>query len=221
MAVEEFNIQGSDHLSTPVGLIADSHGNADILLQAIDALAENNICNLVHLGDFFDSVYNENLMDVMRVLQRHRILAVKGNNDYQVEKMLDNGAPGKSAGMRDSCLAFLKETPLLYKIGKACFSHSVPYDSIRSFYDPIDTGSTERAAEIFENTNSQVFFCGHSHRPILFRNKSGETTREEIVPGRRIGIKPGERYIFIVGSAENGECGIYEPTQSYYERITF
>ncbi len=218
---EEADIQGSDPLSTPVGLIADSHGNASVLLKAIKALAENMASSLVHLGDFFDSVYNENLMEVMMLLQRYHVLAVKGNNDYQVEKMLDNSVPGNSDGQGDSCLAFLKKTPLLYKAGNATFSHSMPYGSIRSFYEPIDTGSTERAEEIFENTNGHVFFCGHSHRPVLFRYKSGKTTREEIVSGGRIAIKSGERYIFIVGSAENGECGIYEPTQSYYERITF
>ncbi|MFO8112989.1 MAG: metallophosphoesterase family protein [Desulfosalsimonadaceae bacterium] len=202
-------------------MIADSHGSALSLVKAIDALAGRNAEELIHLGDFFDSIYTRNISEVLSLLQENRIRTVKGNNDYQVEKMLDSGALHHSENPKDSCLAFLKETPLLYGCGNACFSHSMPFDTIRSFYEPIDIGTTDRAAEVFKNTSCQILYCGHSHRPVFFRYSRGKVSREKVAAGERIGIHPRERFIFIVGSAENGECGLYNTVESFYERIVF
>ncbi len=209
------------HLSSRVGLIADSHGSAASLAKAVDALAGRNIREFIHLGDFFDSIYTKNTSEVLSILQKNRIRTVKGNNDYQVEKMIDSGILHNFGSQKDSCLAFLKQTPLLYVNGNACFSHSMPFDSIRSFYEPIDIGTTERAAEVFQNTSHHVLFCGHSHKPVFFRYSRGKVSREPIAACNRVGIHPGKRYIFIVGSAENGECGFYNTLECFYERIVF
>jgi predicted phosphodiesterase len=204
-----------------IGLIADTHGSISALSRAIQTLSVKKVTELIHLGDFFDSVYNKNIDEVLSVLQKYNVRAVKGNNDYQVEKMIENGFFDKSPDRNGSCLAFLKKTPILYKIGNTCFSHSMPYDSMRSFYEPIDTGTTEKALEIFQNTSYHTFFCGHSHNPVCFRYNSGKVMREAIHPGRPIHLSGDERYIFIVGSAESGECGFYDMSESSYERITF
>jgi len=215
------NTVNSQNSSAGTGLIADTHGNVLSLSMAIDALVRKNVREMVHLGDFFDSVYLKNINEIRLMLQKHRVRVVKGNNDFQVEKMLDRGYNRRLCDWEEACRLFLKKTPIYYTDGNVCFSHSMPYNSIRSFYDPIDTGTTEQAAAIFENSPNHIFFCGHSHDPILFRCKRGKVTREKIDSGRRIGISSHERYIFIVGSAERGECGLYNKAQSFYERITF
>ncbi len=206
---------------TGTGLIADTHGRVSALSKAIEALALKNIYNLIHLGDFFDSAYREKLSEVLLILQNHQILAVKGNNDYQVEKMLERDYGYEFRHQKETCLAFLKKTPIFYVSDNTCFSHSMPYHSIRSFYEPIDTGTTEKASDLFEKTLHHVLFCGHSHRPVFFRYAAGKVTREEIFPGQKVSINLHERYIFIVGSAENGDCGLYNKEQSFYERIVF
>ncbi len=190
-------------------------------MKAIDALAGRNVGEFIHLGDFFDSIYTKKVSEVLSILRKNRIRTVKGNNDYQVEKMLESGALHNFENPKDACLAFLKETPLLYVNGNACFSHSMPFDTIRSFYEPIDIGTTERAAEIFKKTSCHVLFCGHSHRPVFFRYRRGRVIRKQVAAGDRVRINPQERFIFIVGSAENGECGLYNTVESFYERIVF
>lgn len=215
------NTGNSLNYGAGTGLIADTHGNVLSLSMAIDALVRKNVREMVHLGDFFDSVYLKNINEIRLMLQKYRVRVVKGNNDFQVEKMLDRGYNKRFCDWEEACRLFLKKIPIYYTDGNACFSHSMPYNTIRSFYDPIDTGTTEQAAAIFENAPNHIFFCGHSHDPILFRYKRGKVTREKIDSGRRIGISSHERYIFIVGSAERGECGLYNKAQSFYERITF
>lgn len=74
---------------TSTGLISDTHGRVSALSKAIETLALKNVSELIHLGDFFDSAYRNKLSEVLLILQNHQMLAVKGNNDYQVEKMLE------------------------------------------------------------------------------------------------------------------------------------
>ncbi len=217
----ECNKRLSEHELSVTGLIADNHGNASALQKAINALAGKNIHHLVHLGDFLDSIYNERINDVILMLQKHSVRVIKGNNDYQVEIMLEDRCGDGFPSRKSSCLAFLQKTPIFHVNGKICYSHSMPYNSIRSFYEPIDNGTTDRAMAIFENTAHHVLFCGHSHKPVFFRYNRGNVTREQIPPGRRVPISSRERYIFIVGAAENGECGLYDRGQSFYEHVTF
>jgi hypothetical protein len=103
--------------------------------------------------------------------------------------------------------------------GKICFSHSLPFNSIRSFYEPVDTGATDRAKQLFSQTLHSIIFCGHSHASILFRLKNGVVTREPIHQNVLIRFHSSERYIVIVGSSENGECGLFDKEQMTYLRI--
>ena len=100
-----------------------------------------------------------------------------------------------------------------------CFTHSLPYDSIRAFYEPVDTGSVERAIDIFRHTPYRIIFCGHSHLPILFRWRSGRVFREEIQTNKKIFLDPSERYIIIVGSVDSREYGFFDWGKMCYERI--
>ena len=201
-----------------VGLIADTHGRAEPLSMAIRELVRRKARNLFHLGDFLDSVYVEEIDEVVQLIQDHDVLPIMGNNDYQVMKTLfesERQYPGKQNGL----LGFLKQIPLRSIAGSICFAHSLPFGDFRSFYEPIDTGTTSKASEIFNKTQYKILFCGHSHESVFFRCDSGVVTRERAAPGQRIEILEHQRYIFIVGSAEKGECGLYNSRQGYYERI--
>ncbi len=202
-----------------IGLIADSHGNLPALQRSTEVLVQKNVDLILHLGDFCDSVYHEELAGIIDLIHRMRIQVVKGNNDYQVEKMLENGYSNFQSEDKRRWLSFLKNVPITFELGSICFAHSLPYNTIRSFYEPVDTGSTDRAIEVFKHTNYQLLFCGHSHVPLLFRYKAGRVTREPMTGRNRVGIESDQRYIFIIGSADDGECGIFDLTESRYERF--
>lgn len=209
----------SAHISR-IGMIADSHGSYSALRRSMDLLINEGADLLVHLGDFCDSVYLDELSEIFNLLQENVFQLVKGNNDYQVEKILENGYSKIHLEEKHHWLSFLKNIPVIWERGDLCFAHSLPYDSIRAFYEPVDTGSTDRAREIFTDTGYRCIFCGHSHLPVHFRYHSGKVTRESMSAGRPFGIIPGQRYIFIIGSAINGECGILDLERSYYKRLT-
>jgi predicted phosphodiesterase len=203
-----------------IGLMADSHGHKTIMSTCINRLQACNVDLIVHLGDFFDSQCFEDAMDILEMIQQNKILLVKGNNDYQFEKSLMNSCPHHiSAIHREQILSFLASIPMKFVANNICFTHSLPFDSIRSFYEPIDTGKTDRAESIFQHTPYHVVFSGHSHSSILFRLRSHQVTRESMKVSKPITLYQNERFIVVVGSADDGECGFFDIFQMQYEKI--
>ena len=240
-----------------IGLIADSHGNLEATAEAIRLLKGRGAGLIVHLGDFCDSIRRDGAAAMIALLEDHGVLAVKGNNDFLVENMLADGRrPETPEGKR--ALAFLKAVPVTRAVEDIRFAHSLPFDSLRSFYTPIDTGDTRRAEQVFAEADFQILFCGHSHLPALFREANGRVTRETMAAGEKIALPTGrqdestekavlpggadavpdqpgaagkreaagrsgqaatQRFIVVVGAAEDGECALYDRGAGAYERL--
>lgn len=214
-----------------IGLIADSHGNLEATQRAIGLLKGLGADMLVHLGDFCDSIRHDRTAAMIGLLEEHDVLTVKGNNDFLVENLLaDTRRSLDPQGQRT--LTFLRSIPVTRTLNGLSFAHSLPFDSLRSFYEPIDTGDTQRAARLFAETDFQLLFCGHSHLPIIFRKSGGRVTREPS-PAREMrvlgaagdGPQTGEdsggsdRFIVVVGAADEGECALYNRDAGGYERL--
>ncbi len=192
-----------------IGLLADSHDRLQELEAAVRLLEGKGAETLVHLGDICDSMRLDLLEDTVRLLQTHRILAVKGNNDFMLENLL-RCRPTEATDRSDRLLTFLAELPMTIVWGELCFSHSLPFEDLRSFYEPIDTGTTAKAEEVFSLTPHRILFCGHSHRSVLFRWNEGTVTREPLSSGTRVSLLPAERYIIVTGSVLEGECAMFD-----------
>jgi predicted phosphodiesterase len=203
---------------TCIGLIADSHGNLEATAEAIRILKGRGAGMLVHLWDFCYSIHHDRAAAMIHLLRENGVLAVKGNNDFSVERMLaDERRRPDPAG--EPVIAYLRRVPFTRTFNGLLFAHSLPYDSLRSFYEPIDTGNTQRAARLFRETDFQLLFCGHSHLPILFRMAGGSVTREQVPLGEKLFQDAGDRLIVIVGAADEGECALYDGEARTYERI--
>lgn len=203
-----------------IGLLADSHGNLRSIAKGVDRLNEFGVEAFIHLGDVFDSVENDNLYEIWETVIQHKFLTVKGNNDFQVENRLSNGYDFDiSLLKKNKILSFIQNMPMRLVDNDICYTHSLPFDSIRSFYEPVDTGDTDRAAQLFAETSYKILFCGHSHSSVLFRCAAGQVTREPIYSEETVFFSSSERYIVIVGSSDNGECGVFDKGRGTYQRV--
>jgi len=202
-----------------IGIIADSHGNREATAKTIRLLKGRGVDLLVHLGDFCDSVRHDRTAAMIDLLRENDVLAVKGNNDFLVEKMLaDERRPVAAEGKK--MLSFLRDVPVVRALGDIRLAHSLPFDTLRAFYEPIDRGNTLRAEELFNEADFRILFCGHSHLPILFRKENGRVTREAIPAGLPVILQRTGRYIFIAGAATDGECALYDGEAGTYERLS-
>jgi len=201
-----------------IGLIADSHGDLEATRQAIGLLKRRGASLLIHLGDFCDSVRHERSAAMISLLREQGIPAVKGNNDFAVENRLAGSRrPLDADGI--GMLAYLRDLPLVRVREAIRFAHSLPFDTFRAFYEPIDTGGTDRAKRVFDQTDCSILFCGHSHRPVRFRYAGGRVTRMPVEPGRPEVLEGAARHIVVVGAVSDGECALYDEVARSCERL--
>lgn len=204
-----------------LGLLSDSHGNLKATEQAINILNQNDCEIIIHLGDFCDTNRREHLEDLLHLFQEKKVSVVKGNNDYLIELALQN-ATGKEYSDPLWMYDYLKNVPMNLIMDDICFAHSFPFDYLRSFYEPIDVGSTERASLLFGQMSYRILFCGHSHTPIYFcLNTLGAVVRKETPLDKKILLQSSSRFIFVVGAAAEGECAVFDMDTLTYERIKF
>lgn len=202
-----------------LGILSDSHGNTEATGRAAAALLERGVHRLIHLGDLCESMEGRLPEDLLALVRRHDVTVVKGNNDLAVERLLEE-KPAR--GVREeAALRLLKSLPLRVAIGDFLFAHSLPDGTVRSVYEPIDDGGTERAAHVFAGTSFLALFCGHSHNPVLFRLRKAAVIREPVPVATELTLAPGERYIFIAGSVTGGECALADTERRTYRRIRF
>ncbi|MDD5711941.1 MAG: metallophosphoesterase family protein, partial [Smithellaceae bacterium] len=174
---------------------------------------------LIHLGDFCDTNRRGQLEDIVSLFAEKGVQTVKGNNDYLIE--LSAAHSVKTGDLSQGPLyRFLKDVPMKIEFEDVCFAHSFPFDYLRAFYEPIDVGSAERAAFLFQQMPYRILFCGHSHMPVYFRLSIPDgVLRKLTAPGEHLLVEKASRYIFVVGSADEGECAVFDLQSSIYERI--
>jgi len=203
-----------------IGLMADSHGNVPATIAGIHCLQNNGVAQIYHLGDLFDSLLDNDFMTILQAVCNNDVLCVKGNNDYQVEQAIAHGMTGKLSAAERALLAeYLHDMPMIREFRNICMAHSLPYNSIRAFYEPIDDGGILIAKRIFRDTNYSLILCGHSHQSVLFRYRDNAVSREVLTEKYLVPFSPKERYILIVGSVDNGECGLLDFDQNTYLRL--
>ena len=199
--------------------MADSHSDLKSLESAIQALQDRGADSLVHLGDICDSLRLDLLEASIQLIRRHGLLAVKGNNDFLLENLILGQPPEMASGSED-LLAFLRELPMTIVWEDLCFAHSLPFDFLRAFYEPIDVGSIQRAEEVFRLTPHRILFCGHSHQPVLFHCSADKVSRDPVPAGRPVELNPDDRYILVTGAAAEGECALFDAEAWSLERIS-
>lgn len=121
-----------------IGLIADSHGDFERTELAARALLAAGAQRLIHLGDFCDTLQESSWVTIMQVLQRHRMLTVKGNNDFQVETLLNERRPGQNQAEAE-LRAYLKSLQTTIVMEGLCFAHSCPMTPSGHFMNPLMT----------------------------------------------------------------------------------
>ena len=92
----------------PIGIIADSHGKNELLLQAILMLKDMDVQTIFHLGDICDSLAPLALEDAVPMLKEHGVRTVMGNNEYAI---MVNHRGSHANSLSPEVLSFLSGLP--------------------------------------------------------------------------------------------------------------
>ena len=102
-------------IATPLGIMADSHGNNEFLLEAILTLKGLGADRLIHLGDICDSRAPIGLIrQALDILSRHGVQAVRGNNECV---LLHNAQSSRHKDDRAEIIPLLEALPYTIRMG--------------------------------------------------------------------------------------------------------
>ena len=196
-----------DRLSaTRIGIMADSHGDADRISTAADFFRTCGCTLSVHLGDICDTNRPQTAEDCLNRLIAHHIAAIRGNNDHT---LLLN----RSALIRPDAMAILREMPLTRQIGSALLTHSLPFASTMGPRCMSEDMSSAHIRQFFRIFPYRQLFRGHSHQPEIVRPGKTSLQREKIIPDRCYPLPSGQAAVVTCGALSEGRGMIWDRQQ--------
>ena len=190
----------------PIGIMADSHGNNELLLRAIATLKSMGAGSLIHLGDMCDSLSPHLIEETLAIMKKHGVEGVWGNNECTMIQDCrtahhENGSP--------DVIGLLDELPYTIRSGSLLFTHSIPMDH------PV---ATKRPISEFMNLVMRdgdipfsLLFRGHFHKPSILEIGEGSVKKIPAATGREIPLERNGQYVITVGAIENASCALFLP----------
>jgi len=145
-----------------IGIMADSHGNPEMIATALAYFKARGCDCVVHLGDICDSVAYQQADRCVELLREQNVQCVKGNNDHAI---VHNGMARHKGGVSRETLVYLEALPLEIETAAALFVHSRPFADLLGM--AAMTGDIDQAvADRFKrHYPGKILFRGHSHTP--------------------------------------------------------
>lgn len=148
-----------------IGLISDIHGNFEALKAVLAELDRLGIAEIYCAGDTVG--YYPQINECCRELRQRGIPSTMGNHDWYMagggfcprSKSVNDCLLYQRGIIEDENLAWLRQLPLIIRVGRMQVLHG-------GWCDPIDE-YLEPSAEYFERIAGEVFVSGHTHIQML------------------------------------------------------
>ncbi|MCP3951183.1 MAG: metallophosphoesterase family protein [Desulfobacterales bacterium] len=191
-----------------IGIMADSHGNADAIRTAIDFFQKEGCRRIVHLGDICDSVACDSADTCVGLLKKHAVLAVKGNNDHAVVK---NRAVRHAGCVSSETAAYLAALPLQLELSEALFVHSRPFADTLGLSAMTGDIEKDAAARFLACYPGKILFRGHGHSPRVTGLNHARYTTVDPASGESLQLDGKQAWIVTCGALYKGLCMIWTP----------
>jgi predicted phosphodiesterase len=195
-------------VSETIGIMADSHGDADAISAAIRFFQKSGCRHMIHLGDICDSVACDRADECVALLRTHAVLAVKGNNDHAVVKNRTLRQDGRLSG---ETMAYLASLPLQVEMFGALFVHSRPFADtlgLAAMTGDIGKAETDRFLEQYPGGR---LFRGHGHSPLAVRLPDTRHPAVCPAPGDRLRLDGRQGWVVTCGALYKGLCMTWAP----------
>jgi len=203
-----YGLRMSMKMHDPIGIIADSHGRNELLLEAILMLKGMDVQSIFHLGDICDSLAPLALEDAVAMLKEHGVRSVMGNNEYAI---MVNHRGSHADSLSPEVLSFLSGLPYTITIEDFCFAHSAPFDwpaatswPITDNHPFIDLGSL---------VPYKILFRGHSHTPSIIEIDGPGINKIPAGAGMEKKLLRDRRYVITVGAVEKASLALFLPDE--------
>jgi predicted phosphodiesterase len=197
-----------------IGIMADSHGQPDKIVAALEFFSERGCRRLFHLGDICDSGHPETAEACVRPLQEYGVMAIKGNNDHQIDVNY-TGQP--QSLIPCDILDFIRNLPLVRHCQHSVFTHSLPFDRELGLSSMIGMMGKVEMNRFFSTDPQGILFRGHSHKPEVFRKQDKKIISRTLRIGQRFNLSNRLPCVVICGALTRELCLIWEPFENTIE----
>jgi len=201
-----------------IGIMADSHGNSEAILTALDAFKGLNCRRIYHLGDVCDSTRPETAEACLRPLQGQRVITIKGNNDHAI---VANHIGRTDAPIAPQILEYIQNLPLVQGYHDAIFTHSLPFADSLGLACMIGTMSEKEAHRSFMEFPHHVIFRGHSHMPEIMQPRGRRIESRTPPVGVKYTLTGRLPCVITCGALTRGLYMIWNPEENYIESLSF
>jgi putative phosphoesterase len=202
-----------------LAIISDIHANLEALEACLKKIEELKAARVICLGDLVDYCAQPN--ECVELVRKYSDVTVLGNHDeaqyhYDLVSGFSEQAMISSIHTRSvinpEYIEYSRSLPYTYDENDILFVHGSPYDP-EGYHYVLTEGRAQMNFSVFDQ---KICFIGHSHIPVIFREKGGEVTAVE--PDNVI---PDGRYIINVGSIGQPRDGNPKASFGFFDTETF
>ena len=201
-----------------IGIMADSHGQADTIQEALGVFAKASCRFIYHLGDICDSTHPETANACMRLLQNRCVKTIKGNNDQAI---LANHIGREKSPVSQDVLRAFKKLDLVKYYQNAMFIHSLPFVQELGLSSMIGTMGPQEIGRFFREFSGHILFRGHSHSPEIAWLQRQQVKVQSLAAGVQFNLSERIPCVVTCGALTRGLCMIWNPEDNVIECISF
>ena len=201
-----------------IGIMADSHGQVDTIRDALAVFASAGCGSIYHLGDACDSNLPETANTCMRLLQDHRVITIKGNNDHAI---IASHMGREISPVSQTVLRSIQDLDLVKNYGNAIFIHSLPFARELGLASMIGTMGPKEIRRFFKEFPGQILFRGHSHSPEIAWLQGLQVKVKSLSSGVQLNLSDRIPCVVTCGALTRGLCMIWDPEENDIESISF
>ncbi len=206
-----------------IAVFSDVHSCYSKMAAVFEDMEKYKIDQYICLGDIIG--YGDQPEETINLLMEKNVISVRGNHELAMfnrkylelfpkvikQPLLDNIAVISTQSIR-----YLENTPDYLKLNNCHFVHGTPPDKLTTYiYDVTDY----YLKSLFNNTEEQIFFTGHTHKLKLITYKDQIVFRRRITKNCTIHLEENQKYLLNVGSIgfsrddfEASKYAIYDST---------
>ncbi|MGB5748277.1 MAG: metallophosphoesterase family protein [Desulfobacterales bacterium] len=199
-----------------IGIMADSHGQADSIRDALAVFADAGCRSVYHLGDVCDSAHPETANVCVRLLQERRVKTIKGNNDQAI---VANHIGRAKSPVSPEILQAIKKLELVKYYQNAMFIHSLPFIRELGLASMIGTMGPQEIRSFCDEFPGYILFRGHSHNPEIAWRNGRQVKVQSLSAGVQLDLSERIPCVVTCGALTRGLCMIWNPEDNYIESL--
>lgn len=178
-----------------------------MIAKAIDFLKKARCDKIIHLGDICDSFRPQTCDACVRLLKKHGVIAIKGNNDHVLEI---NQTGNADSPVTEGSLSFLRHLPPILAAGDSIFAHSLPFFKELGISCITKVMGKNEVQKFCSMNDYQILFRGHSHSPTIKWIEDLEIRSIDLLPGKQIHLGSRLPCIVTCGALTRGLLMIWD-----------